>query len=958
MILKRLLRRNSFLLLALLFIISTAIPVFAKVASNSNISVQQTQQDGRLLTNKAIGLYRQGRFQEAAKLWQETATVFSNQGDNVNQAMALSNLALTYQQLGQSDKAKKAITESLQLLKNKPENQEKSKTLAQVLDIQGYLQREMGQSDDALNTWIEASKIYSGMKAPEKLAQSKMNQAQAMQDLGLYPRACKTVLEVLDKMTAKTCQELSDLKEEDFRIKLAAYKNESPSLKTVLALRNLSESLRFIGQLKYSRLAIEAGIDITKKLNSPLEQAENYLSLGNTIQALEDAEPIRRIRASYQQEAIDIYQEVVKLSPSPSVRQQAQLNQLSLLLKLDKLSEVETLWTALKSQLVNLPPSRTNLYLQLNFANSLIKIAQKDPSPNLQESLNPPPSLIGKGGRGVRSSLPTFQEIEEILIQANTQAKLLGDKSAEAYAVGYRGGLYEISKSDKDLSKAETLTKEALNITSTFESSDIAYQFFWQLGRIYKEKGQIEDAIAAYTKAYNSLQVLRGDLVAVNPEIQFTFRDNVEPIYRQLVQLDLKSADSLTKSKTSKKSQERLQQARTVLESLQLAEINNFFREACVKVKSKTADKVDPTAAVIYTVVLPEKLGVIFSAPNKPLVLHTVDIKQDALETTIEEVRSSLREPQIIIDEKPESLTSEQLLGRQEIFENQRLLYSELYKWLIEPFEAELAANPKVKNLAFVLDGELRNVPMSILYNPKTKEYLVQKFAIAVAPGLQLVDPKPITAVGDLRALTAGLSEIRPDFDSHKGFSKLENVALELENIQKLGISSEPILNNQFLSTTIRNVLTGSRFPIIHLATHAQFSSNVDDTFILDWDGRINVKDLNKLLQSTQINQRVPIELLVLSACETASGDKRAALGLAGVAIRAGARSTLATLWSVEDKSTAELMGRFYSELKETKKNKTNRIQALQKAQLSLLESKSYSHPHYWAPFVLVGNWQ
>jgi CHAT domain-containing protein len=943
--LKRLFRRNSFLLVALLFILSTAIPVFAKAALETNISIQQTQQDGRLLTNKAIGLYRQSRFEEAAKLWQETAVVFGNQGDNLNQAMALSNLALTYQKLGQSDKFKKAIADSLQILKNKPESQEKSKTLAQVLDIQGYLQREMGQSNDALNTWIEASKIYGGMKAPEKLAQSKINQAQVMQDLGLYPRACKTVLEVLDKMNAKTCQELSDLKEEDFKIKLAVYKNESSSLKTVLALRNLSESLRFIGQLKYSRLAIEVGINITEKLNLPLEQAENYLSLGNTIQALEDAEPIRSIRTGYQEEAFKTYKQVIQLSSSSSVRQQAELNQLSLLLKLDKLSEAETLWTSLKSQLVNLPPSRTNLYLQLNFANSLIKIVQKDPSLNL----------------GVRSQLPTFQDIEEILIQANTQAKLLGDKSAEAYAVGYRGGLYEVSKSNQDLSKAEIFTKESLNIASTFESSDIAYQFFWQLGRIYKEKGQIEDAIAAYTKAYNALQVLRGDLVAVNPEIQFTFRNNVEPIYRQLVQLDLESAASLTKStsqkSTSQKSQERLQQARTVLESLQLAEINNFFREACVKVKSKTADKVDSTAAVIYTVVLPEKLGLIFSAPNKPLVLHTVDVRQDVLESTIEEIRGFLRQPQSI-DEKAEPLTSEQLVEKQEIFENQQLLYSKLYKWLLEPFEDELAANPKVKNLAFVLDGELRNVPMSILYNPKTKEYLIQKFAIAVAPGLQLVDPKPITAIGDLRALTAGLSEIRPDLESHKDFSELQNVKLELENIQKLGISSQPILNKQFISTTIRNALTASRFPIIHLATHAQFSSDVDDTFILNWDGKINVKDLNKLLQSTQINQRVPIELLVLSACETASGDKRAALGLAGVAIRAGARSTLATLWSVEDKSTAELMGKFYSELKETKKNNTNRAQALQKAQLSLLENKSYSHPHYWAPFVLVGNWQ
>jgi CHAT domain-containing protein len=247
---------------------------------------------------------------------------------------------------------------------------------------------------------------------------------------------------------------------------------------------------------------------------------------------------------------------------------------------------------------------------------------------------------------------------------------------------------------------------------------------------------------------------------------------------------------------------------------------------------------------------------------------------------------------------------------------------------------------------------------MSILYDENNKKYLIEKYAIAITPGLKLVDPKPISAIGDLHVLTAGLSELQQNLPAHQGFNPLPNVKLELEKIKKLGLSSELILNKNFLTKTIKTEINASRFPIVHLATHGNFSSNFENTFILSWDNRINVKDLNTLLRNNQLNQRLPIELLVLSACETASGDKRAALGLAGVAVRAGARSTLATLWSVVDKSTAQLMGEFYQQLKNSQKTNINKIQALQQAQLALLKDKEYKHPHFWAPFVMVGNWQ
>ncbi|MGH2414916.1 MAG: CHAT domain-containing protein, partial [Microcystaceae cyanobacterium] len=414
------------------------------------------------------------------------------------------------------------------------------------------------------------------------------------------------------------------------------------------------------------------------------------------------------------------------------------------------------------------------------------------------------------------------------------------------------------------------------------------------------------------------------------------FRDNVEPVYRELVELDLKYADSLKKAGKNEQSQQHIVQARGVIESLQLAELNNFFREACVEANPKQIDEIDQAAAVIYTIALPDRLQVLLSLPNRPLSLHTTLIRQEELEETVKNVRRSLIAP---VSSVQDFLPT----------------YQQLYNWLVQPLETELA-NSKVTTLAFVLDGDLRNIPMGILHDGK--QYLLEKYAVTLTPGLQLLNPKPIAEVG-LRALTAGLSTIRENFSPHEGFRPLRNVELELKQIEKLGVSTREFLNDKFTSAEIKKQTVASRvLPIIHIATHGQFSSRVEDTFILAWDRRIDAKQLGNLLRDNTQYQGKSIELLVLSGCETASGDNRAALGLAGVAVRAGARSTLATLWAVEDKSTAQVMGEFYRQLEQAKKTKLNKAEALRQAQLALTKNPLYRHPHYWAPFVLVGNWQ
>ena len=259
-----------------------------------------------------------------------------------------------------------------------------------------------------------------------------------------------------------------------------------------------------------------------------------------------------------------------------------------------------------------------------------------------------------------------------------------------------------------------------------------------------------------------------------------------------------------------------------------------------------------------------------------------------------------------------------------------------------EPLLQDLA-NSQPDTLVFVPDGALRSVPIAALFDGES--YLVEQYSIAITPGLQLLNPQPLQETS-LEALTFGLTEAVAEWSS------LPYVADEIEAIaQQVPIKS--FINEQFTYETFEETLSNSSAPIIHLATHGQFSSRLDETFIQAWNNRISVNDLSRWLQSDRTQ---PVELLVLSACQTATGDQRAALGLAGMAVRAGARSTVASLWQVDDAATAVFMTEFYQALSTQSGNKA---EALQRAQKHLIEDpdNNFDHPYYWAPFVLIGNW-
>ena len=272
-----------------------------------------------------------------------------------------------------------------------------------------------------------------------------------------------------------------------------------------------------------------------------------------------------------------------------------------------------------------------------------------------------------------------------------------------------------------------------------------------------------------------------------------------------------------------------------------------------------------------------------------------------------------------------------------------RLEISEqVYDWLIRPTKTS-SSLADTQTMVFVLDGMLRNVPMAALYDGD--QYLIEKYAVALSPGLQLMSSRSLDQINN-DAVVGGISEAR------NGLSALPAVKDEIADISKL-VSANTLVNEEFTSEGLAKDIKKSSASIVHLATHGQFSSRLEDTFLSTWEGQLSVKELSEILSAR--GQSSAIELLVLSACDTASGDDRAVLGLAGLAVKSGARSTVATLWPVKDQAAAKLMRALYENIGESGIGKA---EALRRAQLSLLNDPSYSDPFFWSAYTLVGNWQ
>lgn len=350
--------------------------------------------------------------------------------------------------------------------------------------------------------------------------------------------------------------------------------------------------------------------------------------------------------------------------------------------------------------------------------------------------------------------------------------------------------------------------------------------------------------------------------------------------------------------------------------------------------------------ALVYLIPGKQQLDVVAIFPDgRPVHKRIMQANRPALQATVKEFKDRLTIPRF--------RNSTRYLPASQ----------QLYQWAISPIEADLKAQ-QIDTLMFCVGVGLRTLPLAALHDGR--QFLVEKYSIGRIPAFKLTDTL-YANIKDAPTLAMGASEFSNQ-------NPLPAVPVELSVITKNQKQSKSFLNQAFTLANLQNQLQQQPFRIIHLATHANFQSGApSNSYVQFWNTRLQLNQIRRLGW-----YKVPVELLVLSACETAIGDREAELGFAGLAVQAGVKSALASLWFVSDEGTLALMSQFYRDLRTA----PIKAEALRQAQIAMIRgqvrlengqlrtptgniklppelaqgNRSLSHPYYWSAFTVVGS--
>ncbi|MCT7967969.1 CHAT domain-containing protein [Laspinema sp. D1] len=372
--------------------------------------------------------------------------------------------------------------------------------------------------------------------------------------------------------------------------------------------------------------------------------------------------------------------------------------------------------------------------------------------------------------------------------------------------------------------------------------------------------------------------------------------------------------------------------------------------------------EINVNPAVVYAMSLPEELQlVVMTAEGVPIIRTIPTASRDALRAKVTELLSELTNPR---KTNTDSYMSASV---------------QLYEWLIAPIAAELEA-AGIDMLMFSLDAGLRGIPLAALHDGE--QFLIEKYRLGLIPSVNLTETG-YKNLNETRVLAMGASDFQdPTIPS------LSAVPVELAVISEVFSLENYFLNETFTADNLRDSRRQQNFDIIHLATHVKFYGGMEPTeagspdsrrqsYIQFWDEQVPLEQMRQLGLDAGT-----VELLVLSACETAVGSSEAELGFAGLALQMGVKSVLASLWQVDDQGTLGLMSEFYQQL--SAQEQTIKSEALRQAQLAFLRGevqmsgdqlvtsrgaidlppqiadqmgdRQFAHPYYWAAFTLVGS--
>jgi CHAT domain-containing protein len=590
--------------------------------------------------------------------------------------------------------------------------------------------------------------------------------------------------------------------------------------------------------------------------------------------------------------------------------------------------------------------------------------------------------------------LSKYQQAIEVYQQALVIYQQIGDRNGEATALGNLGNAFNAIGQHQ---KAIDYLQQTLEIVQTIKDRQAEGATLGNLGNAYYALKQYEKAldlyrqhlvvvrqigerkgeananaaiaatlvnlnqtslaIAFYKSSIGITESIRKDIRSLGKEDRQSYLQTVADRYRHLADLLL--------------SQGRVIEALQVLDLLKVQELEDYLKnikgndrtaqgvrmlepeksisdkllavsfENSHEINSQLASKIQqftkseinrvpdylkqiPQGKVLlYPLILRDRLELILFSNNNIPVNRTVKISQEKLEKLIAEYRSGLLDA-----------------GSEDVQESAR----ELYNLLIKPVETELA-QAKAETILYATDRQLRYVPLAALYDGK--QWLIEKYRVSNLIAYILSDFGQQSKVQP--SILAGA------FGGKSGEQKFGQTALpatikEVQAIANSFNNSVTLIEENFSRQAIESKFKNHN--IIHLATHAEFNIGVpENSFIIFGNGdKIRLNEIN--------DWKIPnVDLIVLSACQTGVvgklGDGVEILGFGYQVQKAGAKQAIASLWKVDDAGTQALMAAFYKELQ---KGDVTIIEALRRAQISLIRSQTYDHPNYWSAFFAIGN--
>lgn len=727
-----------------------------------------------------------------------------------------------------------------------------------------------------------------------------------------------------------------------------AAKLESESNKNTYSLWQQGNLVRVIERLQERATMYRAQNQVKKEMETLLELSQGYIELGRYQPAINELErvlalsPPTHYSALAQKRLGNAYSGMGKynkavLAYSSSLKETTSLSSLSTLNNLvralqerrknylGKAREIRSSSEADKYRAF----ARRDRILALKYAKQAVDLSQNEFSTSAvraliewnwlwQQQLSP---RYLERGRNILDKLPPSRSSAYLMInwakidrarrvswleKADTVAKAIGDEAATSYVFLELGYVYEETQ---DLETAIDFARKAQILAQSAFAYDSLYRSQRLAGRIYREIGNKDAALEAYRGAIASIDYISQNLVIEQSQQVAKFNREIEPIYRETLKLLLAAPETDSAS---------LNEALLIYDKLRLAQLRSYFGDNCFEVSQKdlTSQTLlkNKNAALINSIILEDEVFFILQLKDGRLLKSSRKIPKKQL------VRLAKQWHQNLTD------------GNNWEFRSGSSFF---YDLIIKPFAAELEKNsPQV--LVFIHDGILRNLPMAGLYDGE--KFLAQKWASVSSIGLNFTSTSKRE---NLEALVFGLEAAR------NGWSKLDNVEKETSFVRDI-FGGERFLDKNFTVDNLTRQLQRDNYSVLHLATHGYFGGTAETSFILAYDTKITAAKLENIL----LQSEVPLELLVLSACETSVGSERALLGLAGVAARSGVASTLGSLWQVEDEDQAKMVEGFYFQIKE---NNVNKASALQRVQIN--EIRKLTLPQKWAALNLIGDW-